>query len=67
MGIAAVVVAVVLLQSDWGPWYPWTMPALVVNRLEEGQTVAAQVVLGRVGGLLVALVGGWEVSRRGVL
>lgn len=67
VGIAAVVVAVVLLQSDWGPWYPWTMPALVVSRLEEGQDVGAQLLLGSLGGLLVGLLGGWEVTRRDVL
>ncbi|MFN2290247.1 MAG: hypothetical protein ACK2UC_03540 [Anaerolineae bacterium] len=67
VGIAAVVVAVVVLQSDWGPWYPWTMPARGVNHLEEGQDVAAQLLLGSLGGVLVALLGGWEVTRRDVL
>jgi hypothetical protein len=43
------------------------MPALVVNGLEEGQNVGAQLVVGSLGGLLVALLGGWEVSRRDVL
>lgn len=67
VGIAAIVIAVVLLQSEWSEWYPWTMPGLVANGLEEGQWPGSQLLVGSLGGLAVALLGGWDVSRRDVL
>jgi len=66
-GIGAVVVAVVMVQSKWGPWYPWTLPAILVNDLSEGLEPWTTLALGSLGGLAVALLGGWEVSRRDVL
>jgi hypothetical protein len=67
VGIAAMVVAVLMFQSDWSQWYPWAMPGLVANGLEEGQDVLAQILIGSLGGLGFALVAGWEVTRRDVL
>lgn len=67
VGITAVVVAVVLFQSDWNLWYPWTIPGLVANSLEEGRGLGTQLLIGILGGIFVALLGGWEVTRRDVL
>lgn len=67
VGIAALVIAVVLIQSDWSVWYPWTMPGLVANSLEEGQWPGSQLLVGSLGGLAVALLGSWDVCRRDVL
>jgi hypothetical protein len=67
VGIAAMVVAVVLFQSDWAGWYPWTMPGMVANGLEQGQNVLNQLLIGSLGGIVVAALGGWEVTRRDVL
>jgi hypothetical protein len=67
VGIAATVIAVVLLQSDWSEWYPWTMPGLVAISLEEGQWPGPQLLIGSLGGLAMAILGGWDVSRRDVL
>jgi lantibiotic transport system permease protein len=67
VGIAAMVIAVVFFQSDWGQWYPWTLPGLVANGLETGQDVHTQLLIGSLGGVVVALLGGWDVIRRDVL
>jgi hypothetical protein len=67
VGIVAMVVAVILFQSDWGQWYPWTLPCLVTNGLENGRGVLTQLLIGSVGGGVAALVGGWDVVRRDVL
>jgi hypothetical protein len=67
VGIAAMVVAVVLIQSDWSQWYPWTMPGLVASGLEQGKDILPQLLIGSLGGLGVALLGGWEVTQRDVL
>jgi hypothetical protein len=66
-GIVAMVVAVLVLQSDLGPWYPWTLSGMVLHSLEEGLPYATQLLLGSLGGLVVAVVGGWDVVRRDVL
>ena len=67
VGIVAMVVAVVAFQSEWSQWYPWTIPGFVANNLEEGLDVTGQLAMGCLGGLVVALLGGWEVTRRDVL
>jgi hypothetical protein len=67
VGIAAMVIAVFLFSSDWNQWYPWTLPGLVQYNLEEGLDPWPQLLLGSLGGVLVALLGGWDVTRRDVL
>jgi hypothetical protein len=67
VGIAAMVVAVLLFQTDWSQWYPWTLSGVVAYSLGEGLRPAAELAVGSLGGLLVALVGGLEVTRRDVL
>lgn len=67
VGIGAMVVGIVLFQSDWGQWYPWTLPGFVAHNLEEGLAPVAEVLVGSLGGMLVALLGCWNVVRRDVL
>ena len=67
VGIAAMVIAVFVFRSDWSSWYPWTYPGTVALYLEEGLDPLKQVLAGSVGGVLVAFLGGWEVTRRDVL
>ncbi|MBN1660240.1 MAG: ABC transporter permease [Anaerolineae bacterium] len=66
-GIVAMVVAVFIFRSDtWNAWYPWTLPGLVAASLEEGLMPVRELLLGGLGGVAVALLGGWEVTRRDV-
>jgi hypothetical protein len=67
VGIAAMVIAVLMFQSDWGQWYPWTYPGLVAYAAEEGLRPMRELLIGSLGGLGVAFLGGWEVIRRDVL
>jgi lantibiotic transport system permease protein len=67
VGIMAMVVAVLLFQSDWSQWYPWTLPGVVAYSLDEGTQPWAELAAGSVGGVVVALLGSWEVTRRDVL
>jgi hypothetical protein len=67
VGITAMVVAVVLIQSDWGQWYPWTLPGLVASGLNAGLDVQTELLVGSAGGVVAALLGGWDVIRRDVL
>ena len=63
-GIVMTVAGVVLISSDWAKVYPWTLPGLASIGYIEGDAIAAQVALGFLGGIVVALAGGWDVTRR---
>jgi hypothetical protein len=67
VGIGAVVVAVLMVQSDWNNWYPWTLPAVVSQGMKDGLNIARPLVAGAIGGVAAAVVGGWDVIRRDVL
>jgi hypothetical protein len=67
VGIGAMVVGVVLFQSNWVQWYPWTLPGLIAYSLGEGLRPVAELAVGSLGGLAVALLGAWDVTRRDVL
>jgi hypothetical protein len=41
VGTGAMVVAVLLFQSDWSEWYPWTLAGVVNYRLDEGLNAGA--------------------------
>jgi hypothetical protein len=43
------------------------LPGLISIGFMEGDAIAAELALGIVGGIVVALAGGWEVTRREVL
>jgi len=77
VGIALTVVGAVVIQSDWASAYPYTLPVIVANgfaseamRSLHGFTDGvpwAQLLLGSVGGIVAAILGGWHVTRRDVL
>ena len=58
---------IMVVQSDWVNWYPWTLPGVASVNYLRHQLQAAPVVLGFVGGILLSFGGVWEVSRRDVL
>lgn len=67
VGVGAMVIAVVLLQSDYSQWYPWTLSGVITYSLAEGLEPWAELAVGSPGGLVVAFLGGWDVTRRDVL
>jgi lantibiotic transport system permease protein len=67
VGIVAMIVAFLLIQGDYNPWYPWTMPALVADAVSNGKMPLQELLTGSMGGLGVALLGCWDVTRRDVL
>ena len=52
---------------DTAPWYPWTYSGIVAISLEDGSSPLNQLLAGSVGGVLAAVLGGWDVTRRDVL
>ena len=66
-GIVTTVAGVTVINSDWAKYYPWTLPFMVSVGFVEGEVIGAQLALGIIGGIVVALAGGWDVIRRDVL
>ncbi len=70
-GIAATVTAVLIFQSDWGRFFPWTMPGLLAlsttGKADITMSVPLFLAIGVGGGLLAALLGGWDIAHRDVL
>jgi hypothetical protein len=66
-GIVTTVAGVMVINSDWAKYYPWTMPGMVAIGFMEGDAIATELALGIVGGIVVALAAGREVTRRDVL
>jgi hypothetical protein len=77
VGIAMTVIGAVIIQSDGAGFYPYTLPILVANGfsdtihplniLEEGVRPLSELLFGSLGGVVAALLGGWEFVRRDVL
>jgi hypothetical protein len=67
VGMAAAVSNIILINSSEGPrYFPW---ALTVNALPQMETawLGYALAVGIAGGLLLAFLGGWEVTRRYIL
>lgn len=67
IGIAMTVAGMVVVNWRWGRFYPWAMPGMMANQYMNGTTPVPELLLGSLGGLLVAIAGGWEFTRRDVL
>ncbi len=66
-GIAMTVAGMVVVSWEWGKFYPWALPGLLANQFIEGTLPAAELLVGSLGGLLVAAVGCWDLIRHDVL
>jgi hypothetical protein len=68
VGIVPTVAGVVTINSEWGSFYPWALAGLIINSLNKGEALPLlEFLFGSLGGVVAALVGGWEVTRHDVL
>ena len=77
VGVAMTVAGVLVIQSGWASYYPWSLPVLVANGFsdEAMQTLRGftdglpwrELLFGALGGLLFAVWGGHDVTRRDVM
>jgi hypothetical protein len=68
VGITLTVMGMAAISSKWGSYYPWALPGVIANSFnEEGFAYLSEMIFGSVGGVLVALLGGWDVVRQDVL
>lgn len=76
VGIALTVASVIVIQSKYAGFYPYTLPALVANGFSEnigalnffaeGVLPVKELLFGSIGGLIAAALGGWHFVRRDV-
>ena len=68
VGIVPTVAGVVIINSEWGNFYPWVLAGLIISGFNKGEALPLiEFLLGSLGGVVAALVGGWEVTRHDAL
>jgi ABC-2 type transport system permease protein len=66
-GIVLTVAGMFIVNAEWGYLYPWALPGLIANGFSKGAAIpVGRVFFGSLGGLLAAVAGGWEMTRRDV-
>jgi hypothetical protein len=66
-GIVLTISGMIVINSDWGSFYPWALPGVLVNQLGKGVMAWPELSFGCLGGVVAAILGGWDVIRRDVL
>jgi hypothetical protein len=67
-GIVMTISGVIVVNAEWGSFYPWALPGLSASSFNKGMPLPLPELLFAItGGLVVAFIGGWEVTRRDVL
>lgn len=74
VGVTGTVIGLILglsSRSDfWARMFPWSMPLTAIAPIDERRTLESHAIalgLGIVGGLLAAVLGAWDVTRRDVV
>jgi ABC-2 type transport system permease protein len=67
VGIVMTVAGVFIIHAEWGGFWPWALPGAIANEFSEGVLHVPELLFGGIGGVVAAVVGGWDVTRRDVL
>ncbi len=67
VGIVMTVAGAIVFESEWGAFYPWTLPGLVALGQLDQKMAVMPLIVGLAGGIVVAAAGAWELARRDVL
>jgi ABC-2 type transport system permease protein len=74
IGVTGAVVGLMLdisARADaWARIFPWSMPLTAISPIDERRPIESHVIalgLGIAGGLVVAILGGWDATRRDVV
>jgi hypothetical protein len=66
-GCVLTVAGVAIISSQWGSFYPWALPGTLVNQMNKGIPFPwPEFLVGCLGGIAVAALGCWDVTRRDV-
>lgn len=66
-GVAAEVIGIFAFSSDYVGYFPWTIPGVIATQTLSSLESTIALILGLLGGIVIAFVGGWAVIRRDVL
>jgi hypothetical protein len=66
-GIFLTVAGMVVINAEWGSYYPWALSAMALNSLQEGGTFARELAFSGLGAVVVAFLGSLEFTHRDVL
>jgi hypothetical protein len=66
VGIIATLSGVLLINSDYAPYYPWAMAGLTANNYLDSGIPGGQLSLGILGGVILFVLGNLELRRREV-
>ncbi len=67
LGIAMTFAGVFIIHARWGAYWPWAMPGDIANEFSAAVVRLPQLLAGTIGGVILAVLGGWDVSRQDVL
>lgn len=67
VGIVLTIAGIMVINSEYAPYYPWTLSAYAELTYSRGGDPSASLVTAAAGSVLVSLLGGWNVVRRDVL
>ena len=65
-GISMATAGMIIINADWGRFYPWTLPALSLNSLQRGEPFVTGLLISTVGSIIIVLVGGILFTQRDV-
>jgi hypothetical protein len=63
IGIVGTTCGVLVISSKWAQFYPWTMSGLASLNFINLDPLGLELYIGLIGGILVAVLGGFEVLR----
>ncbi|MHB1294141.1 MAG: ABC transporter permease [Anaerolineae bacterium] len=66
VGVVVVIASILAISSDYAAQYPWTLPTAVGMGFIDNAEPSPWMLVGALGGPLVALLGCWETTRRDV-
>jgi lantibiotic transport system permease protein len=65
-GIAATIVSLFIFGDDSAAYFPWSIPGVLSIDGGSGINVGVSLAIGLLGGLVIALLGGWDAARQDV-
>ena len=65
-GISMTVIGLLLINADWARYYPWTLPALILNQTLNASSITTELIVVGLGSVIFALIGGGIFIRRDV-
>ncbi len=67
VGILFTIAGTFVIGAAWGEYWPWAVAGVIGNKFNENVLLTPQLLFGSIGGLIAAVLAGWDVTRQDVL